>query len=165
MNANAPPQVKLTHTDAQGNARMVQVGHKAVTRRQATAQGWIHLSPAALQAVIERRAHKGDVLTVAQVAGIQAAKRTSDLIPLCHPLPLSGVEVVFTVDPEASRVVAQATVRVEGQTGVEMEALCAVSTALLTVYDMLKAVDRTMVLGGIQLLNKIGGRSHQEPRA
>ena len=149
----------LTHIDEAGNARMVDVGSKPLTDRVAVAEGWIRLSPEALAQVTERRARKGDVLAVAQLAGIQAAKRTSDLVPLCHPLPLSGVEVELSVDVEASQVRAMATVRTTWRTGVEMEALASVSASLLTVYDMLKAVDRSMEIGGIVLLEKRGGRS------
>ena len=149
----------LTHIDDAGNARMVDVGSKPLTDRVAVAEGWIRLSEEALAQVIERRAAKGDVLAVAQIAGIQSAKRTSDLVPLCHPLPLSGVEVHLEVDAETSRVRVVATVRTTWRTGVEMEALASVSAALLTVYDMLKAVDRSMEIGGIVLLEKRGGRS------
>lgn len=149
----------LTHVDEAGNARMVDVGDKAITARQAVATGRIRLGPEALKAVLSRTAKKGDVLAVAQLAGIQAAKRTSDLVPLCHPLPLSGVDVELTVDEAASVVTATATVRVHWRTGVEMEALTSVSAALLTVYDMLKAVDKGMVLEEIRLLSKSGGRS------
>ncbi|MEN0066260.1 MAG: cyclic pyranopterin monophosphate synthase MoaC [Myxococcota bacterium] len=149
----------LTHVDAVGNARMVDVGDKAVTTRTATARGTISLSRSALQAVIDRSAKKGDVLTIAQIAGITGAKRTADLIPLCHPLPLSGVDLTFEIDEVRSCITCRATVRTDGRTGVEMEALTAVSTALLTVYDMLKAVDRTMTLSEIALLHKAGGRT------
>lgn len=147
----------LTHIDAGGNARMVEVGDKEVTHREAVAEGWIRLSPDALARVVERRAAKGDVLAVAQLAGIQGAKRTSDLIPLCHPLPLTGVEV--TLEPVADGVHCRATARTVGRTGVEMEALTAVTAALLTVYDMLKAVDRGMEISGVRLVEKRGGRS------
>ncbi len=149
----------LTHVDAAGNARMVDVGGKEVTSRTATAAGHVTLSAAALRAIVERTAKKGDVLTIAQIAGIAGAKRTADLIPLCHPLPLSGADVTFAVDEVNSRVTCTATVRTEGRTGVEMEALTAVSAALLTIYDMLKAVDRSMVISEIVLLRKSGGRS------
>lgn len=148
---------ELTHVDERGDARMVDVGDKAVTRREATAEGFVLLGPEALAAVVERRAKKGDVLGVAQIAAIQAAKRASDLIPLCHPLPITGVDVALSVEGERVRVVA--TVRTEGRTGVEMEALTAVSAGLLTVYDMLKAVDRGMEIGPVRLLAKSGGRS------
>lgn len=148
---------ELTHMDADGNAHMVDVGAKPLTDRRALAEGRIHLGPAAAAAVAERTAAKGDVLAVAQLAGIQGAKRTSDLIPLCHPLPLSGVDVELHLDGEV--VVCRATARAHWRTGVEMEALAAVSAALLTVYDMLKAVEKGMVIDGIRLLEKTGGTS------
>ena len=150
---------ELTHVDEHGDAHMVDVGDKAVTRREAVAEGRIRMGPEALAAVRERTAKKGDVLGVAQIAGIQGAKRTSDWIPLCHPLALTGIDVVLTLDEAASAVVCRATVRTEGRTGVEMEALCAVSAALLTVYDMLKAVDRGMEIEAVRLLEKKGGKS------
>lgn len=150
---------KLTHMDDAGDAHMVDVGGKPMTDRVAVAEGWIRLSAEALEAVVERRAAKGDVLAVAQLAGIQGAKRTSDLIPLCHPIPLSGVDVVLRVDAPTRTVHCEATARITWRTGVEMEALTAVSAALLTVYDMLKAVDRTMEIGGVRLIEKRGGRS------
>lgn len=150
---------ELTHVDAAGNARMVDVGDKPVTARVAVAHGVIRLSSDAMAAVIERRAAKGDVLATAQLAGIQGAKRTADLIPLCHPIPLSGVEVDLQPDVDEGLIRCTATARCHGRTGVEMEALAAVSAALLTVYDMLKAVDRCMTIDGIQLLEKRGGRS------
>ena len=143
---------KLTHVDEHGDARMVDVGDKAVSRREALAEGWIALSAEAVAAIVERTAKKGDVLGVAQIAGIQAAKRTAEWIPLCHPLALTGIDVRLAVD--GARVRCEATVRTEGRTGVEMEALTAVSAALLTVYDMLKAVDRRMELGPIRLVRK-----------
>lgn len=150
---------RVTHIDDEGNARMVDVGDKEPTDRMAVAEGWIRLGDEALEAIVAGTAKKGDVLAVAQLAGIQATKRTADLIPLCHPIPLSGVTVALEVD-DAERVVrCRATVRCHGRTGVEMEALAAVGVALLTVYDMLKAVDRMMEIGGIRLLEKQGGRS------
>lgn len=147
----------LTHVDAEGNARMVDVADKAVTTRRATAEGWVRLGPEALKQVRSRTAKKGDVLGVAQIAGIQAAKRTGELIPLCHPLPLDAVEVKLALEEEAVHVVA--TVTCTGRTGVEMEALTAVSVAALTIYDMLKAVDRGIRIEGVRLLAKEGGRS------
>lgn len=147
----------LTHVDASGNARMVEVSDKAITRREAIAHGFIAMSPEARQAVLERRAKKGDVLAVAQLAGIGGAKQTSTLIPLCHMVPLTGVEVELEL--RESGVHCTAVARAEWRTGVEMEAMMAVSTALLTVYDMLKAVDRGMTIGPIELLEKSGGRS------
>ncbi len=148
---------KLTHLDDSGTARMVDVGGKAVTERTAVAEGHIRLSAEALAAIVAGHSKKGDVLAVARIAGIMAAKRTSDLIPLCHPLPLSSVAVDLV--PAEGRIIATATARTTGQTGVEMEALTAVSVALLTVYDMAKALDRAMVVEGIRLLEKRGGKS------
>ena len=148
---------ELTHVDAAGNARMVEVGDKQVTRRSALAEGRIYLSAEAMRQVRERAARKGDVLTVAQLAGILGAKRTGDLIPLCHPLPLDGVDL--WLEPGEDHIHIRASVRCTGRTGVEMEALTAVSIAALTVYDMLKAVDRGMRIEGIRLLEKSGGRS------
>ena len=150
---------KLTHFDERGAARMVDVGAKDVTRRVATAAGSIRMQPATLKIVLAGTAKKGDVLGVARIAGIQAAKRTAELIPLCHPLALDSVTVDFDVDEEGGRVECRATVECTGRTGVEMEALTAASVALLTVYDMCKAVDRGMVLGEIRLLEKRGGKS------
>ena len=150
---------KLTHVDAKGDARMVDVGSKADTERTAIARGHISLSPEAMALVVERSAKKGDVLAIAQLAGILGAKRTSDLIPLCHPIPIDSVEVTLRAEPERGLVSCVATVRTVWRTGVEMEALCAVSAALLTVYDMLKAVDRGMSMGPIELVHKSGGRS------
>jgi cyclic pyranopterin phosphate synthase len=149
---------KLTHMDEEGNARMVDVGGKAVTRREALAEGWISLSQDAYDAVLEGQISKGDVLTIAQVAGIQAAKKTSDWVPLCHPLALTGIRLILK-PVDGQRIHAEARVRCEGKTGVEMEALCAVSGALLCIYDMLKAIDKAMVIGPIQLCNKSGGAS------
>ncbi|MSP54946.1 MAG: cyclic pyranopterin monophosphate synthase MoaC [Myxococcales bacterium] len=147
----------LTHLTPTGDARMVEVGEKEVTRRSATAEGWVRLGAEALAAVVERRAKKGDVLTIAQIAAIQAAKRTADWIPLCHPVPLDGVEVQLEVVDGAIRILA--TARCTGRTGVEMEALTAVTAGALTVYDMLKAVDRGIRIDGVRLLAKSGGRS------
>ncbi len=148
---------KLTHVDDQGNARMVNVTDKAVTQRVAVAEGFVRMSAEALASVTQRTAKKGDVLAVAQLAGIMGAKRTGDLVPLCHPLGLDGVEV--TLSPVADGVRVEATTRNTGKTGVEMEALTAVAIAALTVYDMLKAVDKHMHIEGIRLLRKSGGRS------
>lgn len=149
--------MSLTHVDEAGNARMVDVGEKQVTQRVAKAEGWVFLSNEALSHVTARTGKKGDALGVAQIAGIQAAKRTGELIPLCHPLALDGVDVHLTAGTDAIHIVA--TVRCTGKTGVEMEALTAVSVAALTVYDMLKAVDRGMRIEGIRLVEKSGGRS------
>ena len=150
---------ELTHQDATGRARMVDVGSKNETRRTAVAEGLIRMAPATLAALESGRTPKGDPLLVAQLAGIQGAKQTADLIPLCHPLPLTSVDVELAPDPELPGVRAVARTRVTGRTGVEMEALTAVSVALLTVYDMLKAADRGMRIEGIRLLEKSGGRS------
>ncbi|MDR6147065.1 cyclic pyranopterin phosphate synthase [Sphingomonas sp. SORGH_AS870] len=147
----------LTHLDETGSARMVDVGAKSVTARQAVAQGRITMSAEAAAAIAAGSVQKGDVLAVARVAGIMAAKKTSDLIPLCHPLPLSKVEIELTLDAEG--VTATATAATAGQTGVEMEALAAVSVTLLTVYDMAKALDKHMTIGDIRLLSKTGGKS------
>ena len=149
---------RLTHFDAEGRAAMVDVGKKAVTERTATARGAVSMAPETLAIVQEGRAAKGDVLAVARLAGIMAAKRTADLIPLCHPLALTSVAVDLSPAPP-DRVEIEATVRVSGRTGVEMEALTAVSVAALTVYDMLKAVDRSMRLTDIRLVRKEGGKS------
>jgi cyclic pyranopterin phosphate synthase len=148
---------ELTHFDESGSSRMVDVSGKEVTLRMARASGWIRMQPATLELVRDRRLAKGDVLEVARMAGIMAAKRTGELIPLCHPLGLDGVELTLSpVEPDS--VCIEASVRVHGRTGVEMEALTAVSVAALTVYDMCKAVDRGMVIGPIQLEEKAGGR-------
>jgi len=150
---------KLTHLDPEGNAHMVDVGDKAITQRIAVARGTISMAPETL-ALIARGGHKkGDVLSVARIAGIQAAKQTSQLIPLCHPLMLNKVGVELELDEDNSAVVITATCKVDGKTGVEMEALTAVSTAALTIYDMCKEGDKNMVIGGIHLLEKQGGRS------
>ncbi|MBL0421204.1 cyclic pyranopterin monophosphate synthase MoaC [Ramlibacter sp. AW1] len=149
----------LTHFDAQGQAHMVDVSGKAVTHRVATASGRIHMQPATLALVQSGTAKKGDVLGVARIAGIQAAKKTSDLIPLCHPIPLTRVAVEFAIDEAASAVTCEATTETVGVTGVEMEALTAVQVALLTIYDMCKAVDRGMVMDGVRLIEKRGGKS------
>jgi cyclic pyranopterin phosphate synthase len=146
----------LTHLDAMGAPRMVDVSAKVVSVREALAEGRVWMSPEA-QGLLDGGAPKGNVLQIARIAGIQGAKRTADLIPLCHPLPLDGVEV--SVEPCSGGVVIQARAKTAGRTGVEMEALTAVSAAALTVYDMLKAVDRSMRIGNIRLLEKKGGRS------
>ncbi|KQN09103.1 cyclic pyranopterin monophosphate synthase MoaC [Sphingomonas aurantiaca] len=147
----------LTHIDEAGAARMVDVGGKAVTAREAVASGRITMSAEAAAAIGAGTAKKGDVLAVARVAGIMAAKRTSDLIPLCHPLPLTKVEIDLVVD--ATGVTATATASTEGKTGVEMEALTAATVTLLTIYDMAKAIDKTMVLSDIRVRAKSGGKS------
>ena len=147
----------LTHLDATGAARMVDVGDKPATQRRAVAAGRIAMSPAALAAVQDASSKKGDVLAVARVAGIMAAKRTADLIPLCHPIALTKVTLDLVV--EADGVVATATAATTGPTGVEMEALTAATVALLTIYDMAKAIDRAMVIEHVRLLKKSGGKS------
>lgn len=149
----------LTHFNAAGEAHMVDVGDKAITIREAIAEGHISMAPATLQKIMEGSHKKGDVLGIARVAGIMGAKRTPDLVPLCHPISITNVELVLTPEPETNSVYCQATVRCDGKTGVEMEAITAVQVALLTIYDMCKAVDRGMVMDGIGLLAKSGGKS------
>jgi cyclic pyranopterin monophosphate synthase len=150
---------ELTHFDEEGRARMVDVGEKPSTKRRAVATGEVRMKPETLRLIEAGEAGKGDVLGVAEIAGILAAKRTSGLIPLCHPLPLTSVKLSLIPDAENNRVRIEATVETLGQTGVEMEALTAVSVAALTVYDMVKAVDRGMVIGEIRVEEKRGGRS------
>lgn len=149
----------LTHLDDHGRAAMVDVGAKPETPRRAVAVGHLAMGASAMAQVLDGRNAKGDLLAVARVAGVMAAKRTSDLIPLCHPLPLTSVSVEFEASPAAGRVEVRATAETVGRTGVEMEALCAASLALLTLYDMLKAVDKTMAMGGVRVVRKEGGRS------
>ena len=149
----------LTHFDERGNARMVDVGDKAVTERVATAKASVVMQPATLALIRDKKAAKGDVLAVAQLAGIMAAKKTSDLIPLCHPLALSSVQVTLSLDEARNAVDIEATCKLKGKTGVEMEALTAASVAALTVYDMCKAVDRGMAIEQVKLLHKSGGKS------
>lgn len=149
----------LSHLDAQGNARMVDVGHKPDTQRVAVAVGEVHMQPATLALIRAGQLKKGDVLTVAQLAGVMAAKRTADLIPLCHPLPLTHIEVICELREELPGVSVRATVRTTGKTGVEMEALTAVSVAALTIYDMAKAAEKTMTITNLRLLEKHGGQS------
>ncbi|GEM73569.1 cyclic pyranopterin monophosphate synthase MoaC [Sphingomonas aquatilis] len=148
---------RLTHLDADGAAHMVDVGDKAVTQRRAVATGRIAIAPDALAAIRDGAAKKGDVLAVARIAGIMAAKKTADLIPLCHPLPLTRVTLDLTLDDAG--ITATALTATDGKTGVEMEALTAVSVALLTIYDMAKAMDRAMTISDIRLLEKAGGAS------
>ena len=157
--SSKPTQSNLTHFNNAGEAHMVDVGDKAVTQRVAVAEGKITMLPETLQLIISGQHGKGDVLGIARIAGIMAAKKTSELIPLCHPLAITKVAVDLQTDETANAVVCQATVNTSGQTGVEMEALTAVQIALLTVYDMCKAVDRGMVMGDIGLLEKRGGKS------
>ncbi len=147
----------LTHLDGEGRARMVDVSAKPATAREAVATGRLRMAPETLALALAGKARKGDVIAVAEIAGVMAAKRTADLIPLCHPLSLSKVEVAVTAAPDGLEVSAR--VRTTGPTGVEMEALTAVSVACLTLYDMLKAADRSMVIEGVRLLEKSGGAS------
>ena len=149
----------LTHFDAQGQAHMVDVGAKPASHRVAVAAGRIEMQPATLALIQAGNSKKGDVIGIARIAGIQGAKRTSDLIPLCHPIALTRVAVDFTIDAPASWVHCEATAETVGPTGVEMEALTAVQVALLTIYDMCKAVDRGMTITGVKLLEKKGGKS------
>ncbi|UWR41660.1 cyclic pyranopterin monophosphate synthase MoaC [Phaeobacter inhibens] len=151
--------MSLTHFNSSGDAHMVDVSDKAVTSRIATAEGHIIMARETFDIIAEGRAKKGDVLSVARLAGIMGAKKTPDLIPLCHPLPVTKVAVDLTLDPDLPGVRVAATVKTTGQTGVEMEALTAVSTAALTVYDMAKAVDKAMEIGGIRVTLKDGGKS------
>lgn len=151
--------MSLTHFDKKGDAHMVDVSEKAVTARVATAEGHVTMAEETFAIISEGRAKKGDVLSIARLAGIMGAKHTSALIPLCHPLPITKVAVELTLDPDLPGVRISATVKTNGQTGVEMEALTAVSTAALTVYDMAKAVDKAMIIGGIRVTLKDGGKS------
>jgi cyclic pyranopterin phosphate synthase len=148
---------RLTHLDASGAARMVDISAKTATRREAVAEGYIRVGAEALHAIASQAVKKGDVLATARIAGIMAAKRTADLIPLCHPLPIDAVALELTIETDGIR--ATATVATTHGTGVEMEALTAVSVALLTIYDMAKAMDRSMRIDGVRLLRKSGGRS------
>ncbi|MFI5000569.1 MAG: cyclic pyranopterin monophosphate synthase MoaC [Reyranellales bacterium] len=154
-----PSSKTLSHFDSTGNARMVDVGPKDVTERVAVAHARITMQAATLKLIQSRKAAKGDVLAVAQLAGIMAAKKTPELIPLCHPLSLSSVDVKLTVDTRRKAVDIEATCKLKGRTGVEMEALTAASVAALTVYDMCKSVDRGMVISEVKLLHKSGGKS------
>ena len=147
----------LTHMDESGRPRMVDVGSKPITHRVAIAEAWVRMSDSALAVITEERVGKGDVLAIAELAGIQGSKRTADLIPLCHPLPIDAVKVLAEVIDGAVRI--QATVSAHWRTGVEMEALVAAHAAALTVYDMTKAIDKGMVIDGVRLLEKRGGRS------
>ena len=159
MSERGPARKRLSHVDPAGRATMVDVGAKAPTARRARAEGRITMSAAALRAIRQNAVKKGDVLGVARLAGIQAAKRTADLIPLCHPLALTDVQVELTLDTRLSGIRVEAVVSTVAPTGVEMEALTAVSVALLTVYDMAKSVDKGMRIHGIRLLEKTGGKS------
>jgi len=148
---------KLTHLDEQGRANMVDVGDKPDSDRSATAIGRVTMQPETLRLITEGALKKGDVLTVARIAGIMAAKRTSELIPLCHPIPLTKISVDLTLDPASNAINISATAKTTGKTGVEMEALTAVTVAALTIYDMAKAVDRGMIISDVKLTEKTGG--------
>lgn len=150
---------QLTHFNRDGQAHMVDVGDKGTTQRKATAEGSIYMQAETLKLIVQGGHKKGDVLGVARIAGIMATKKTSDLVPLCHPLMLTHVELDLTPNPDDNNIHCSATVETRGQTGVEMEALTAVQIALLTIYDMCKAVDRGMTMEGIRLLKKSGGKS------
>jgi cyclic pyranopterin monophosphate synthase len=157
---------KLSHIDVQGRAQMVDVADKDVTSREAIATGTIHMKSDVLHMIVAGQIPKGDVLAVARIAGIMAAKKTPELIPLCHPLPITSVNVEFSPDEAQGTIAIEARVRVEGKTGVEMEALTAVSVAALTIYDMCKAADKSMVVSDICLQKKTGGKSgtyHRQP--
>lgn len=156
---------QLTHFNASGEAHMVDVGEKAVTQRFAITEGYIQMQPETLSLILSGHHKKGDVLGIARIAGIMASKKTADLIPLCHPLPITHVEINLTPDTDNNRIHCQTTVKTNGQTGVEMEALAATQITLLTIYDMCKAVDRGMVIESIQLLEKGGGKSGHWQRA
>ena len=162
---NAPVGTGLTHIDAEGRARMVDVSDKATTSREATARGRIVMRPETLALALSGGGKKGDVRAVAEIAGVMAAKRTSDLIPMCHPLMLTSVKVAIRPTEDGSGLEATATARTQGQTGVEMEALTAVSVACLTVYDMCKSVDRGICITDVQLDYKAGGKSGTFERA
>lgn len=150
---------RFTHFDERGQSRMVDVSEKAITKREAVARGAVTMQPRTFEMVANKEMSKGDVLEVARVAGIMGAKQTSTLIPMCHPLNISGVEIVYDLQPETAVVEIEATVRITGRTGVEMEALTAVSVTALTIYDMCKAVDRGIVISDIRLIRKSGGKS------
>ena len=156
--------MQLSHLDEQGRARMVDVSAKADTVREATARGRVRMQPATLALVRSGGVAKGDVLAVARVAGIMAAKRTGELIPMCHPLPITGVTVDIAADQAGAALEIEATARIVGKTGVEMEALTAVSVAALTIYDMCKAVDRGMTIEAVRLVHKAGGKSGEYQR-
>lgn len=155
---------KFTHIDSEGKARMVDVSEKTASMREAIARGFVDMQPDTVRLILERNIPKGDVVATARIAGIMAAKKTGDLIPMCHPLNLTSVAVEITVDEEMNRVNIEAMVKTVGQTGVEMEALTAVSVAALTIYDMCKAVDKDMAISGIVLVEKRGGKSGEFTR-
>jgi cyclic pyranopterin phosphate synthase len=149
----------LTHFNQSGEAHMVDVGDKAITDRTAIAEGYIEMQAETLNLIVGGGHKKGDVLAIARIAGIMASKKTADLIPLCHPLPISHVDIKLIPEPDKNRIHCQTTVKTTGQTGVEIEALNATQIALLTIYDMCKAVDRGMIINSVQLLEKMGGKS------
>ena len=150
---------KLTHIDNNGEAHMVDISEKSITHRQAIAEGSVKMLPETLRLIVEGGHEKGDVFATARIAGIQAAKKCSDLIPLCHPLALTRISLELTANPENNQVDIQALCKLNGKTGVEMESLTAVSIAALTIYDMCKAVDKTMTIGNIRVIEKQGGKS------
>lgn len=156
--------MELTHFDEEGKARMVDISGKRITRREAVAGGTVFMRPETIKLVKDGRISKGDVLGVARVAGIMAAKKTAEMIPMCHPLSIASVEIDFAVDEQENKIDIRTTVRVTGQTGVEMEALTATSVAALTIYDMCKAADKEMVISEIMLLEKRGGKSGEFKR-
>lgn len=156
--------MKLTHFDEEGKARMVDVSKKPVTEREAVAISSVFMKTGTLKLIMDRQISKGDVLGVARVAGIMAAKKTSELIPMCHPLNITSVSIDFVIDEKKSKIDIKTTVKIVGQTGVEMEALVAASAAALTIYDMCKAVDKEMVISDIMLLKKSGGKSGEFKR-
>jgi len=156
--------VKLTHFDDEGKARMVDVSEKPLTQRDAVAKGSVYMKPETIRLIKDRQISKGDVLGVARVAGIMAAKKTSELIPMCHSLNITSVNIDFDIDEDKNKVDIKTTVRIVGQTGVEMEALTAASAAALTIYDMCKAVDKEMVISDIMLMEKRGGKSGEFKR-
>ncbi len=150
---------KLTHLDKEGRAKMVDVSQKQLTEREAVARGAVHMKPETLTLIKDKKVPKGDVLSVARIAGIMAAKKTSELIPMCHPLNIASVDIDLNLNDKQNKIEIEGCVKVVGQTGVEMEALTAVSVAALTIYDMCKAVDKEMVVSGIMLMEKKGGKS------
>ncbi|OGW39699.1 MAG: molybdenum cofactor biosynthesis protein C [Nitrospirae bacterium RBG_13_39_12] len=150
---------KLTHIDKEGTAKMVDISKKPLTQREAIARGSVYMKPETLKLIEDKRVPKGDVFCVARVAGIMSAKKTSNLIPMCHPLNIALIDISFNLDRKKNKVDIEALVKITGQTGVEMEALTAVSVAALTIYDMCKAVDKGMVISDIMLMEKRGGRS------
>lgn len=150
---------QLTHFNQTGDAHMVDISTKAITERMAVTSGCIRMKPETLRMIMAGEHKKGDVLAIARTAGIMAAKKTADLVPLCHPLPLTFIEIALTPDPAFGEVRCMTTVKTNGQTGVEMEGLCATQVALLTIYDMCKAIDRGMVIDSVCLLEKVGGKS------